>query len=63
MAAQEHAKNPLVEEKLDTIIELLRQLLALELSRSGVAKGTIGTHLHVAKSKVIEMLKGVSKEK
>jgi predicted transcriptional regulator len=49
----------MIEKKLDTVIQLLQQLLALELSRSGVTKEAIGKRLHVAKATVVEMLKGV----
>lgn len=50
-----------VEEKLDAIIGLLQYLVALELSQRGVPQSTIGKHLHVAKSTVVEMLRGVEK--
>ena len=52
-----------VEKKLNSIIELLQQLVALELSRNGVTQEIIGKRLHVAKNTVVEMLKGVKKEK
>jgi len=55
--------NHTIEEKLDVIIELLQNLLALELSKSGVTQADIGKRLHVAKATVVEMLKGVKKEK
>lgn len=58
--AQDNKK--MIEKKLDTLIELLQQLLALELSRSGVTQEVIGKRLHVAKATVVEMLKGVNKE-
>jgi predicted transcriptional regulator len=51
----------LASEQLDTIIHLLRYLVALELSKRGVPQSTIGKHLHVAKSAVVEMLRGVEK--
>ncbi len=54
--------NETVERKLDALIELMRLLLALELSRSGVSHGEIGKRLHTAKATVGEMLKGVKKE-
>jgi DNA-binding MarR family transcriptional regulator len=50
-----------IEKKLDIIIDLMQQLVALELSRKGVPQGEIGKHLHVAKSTVVKMLKGVKK--
>lgn len=49
--------------KLDTLIGLSRNLLALELWRGGASKEEIGKRLHVAKSVVVEMLRGVSREK
>jgi predicted transcriptional regulator len=49
------------DEKLDTIIDLLRYLVALELSERGVPQSVIGKHLHVAKSTIVEMLRGVEK--
>ena len=49
-------------QKLDFIIELLKQSLAIELYRSGASKDVIGKHLHVAKASVVKMLKGVSRE-
>jgi hypothetical protein len=48
--------------KLDLIIELLRQSLAIELYKSGASKDVIGRHLHVAKASVVKMMKGVNRE-
>jgi len=55
--------SEVIEPKLDTIISLLRQLLALELARSGVSKEAIGKQLHIAKATVVSMLKDIKKEK
>ena len=55
-------KDELIQKKLDTIIDLLRHLVALEFSERGVSRDIIGKRLHVAKSTVIEMLKGVKSE-
>jgi predicted transcriptional regulator len=55
-------KDELIQKKLDTLIELLRQLVALEFSTRGVSQDVIGKHLHVAKAKVGEMLKGIKNE-
>jgi len=55
--------NQIVEEKLDAIVELLQNLLALELSKGGVAQGEIGKRVHVSTAKVGEMLQGVKKDK
>lgn len=52
-----------IEKKLGVIVELLQNLLALELSKSGVEQSIIGKRLHVAKARVVEMLKGVKKDK
>ena len=55
--------NKVVEKKLDVVIELLRHILAFELSKSGVTQEVIGKRLHIAKATVVEMLKGVKNEK
>lgn len=55
--------NQRIEKKLDAVMELLQHLLALELSKSGVTQEVIGKRLHVAKATVVEMLKGLKKEK
>lgn len=49
-------------DKLDTIIELLKHILAIQLYRSGVPQDVIGKHLHIAKSSVVKMVKGAKKE-
>jgi predicted transcriptional regulator len=54
--------DELIQKKLDTIIELLRQLVALELSRRGASREVIGKRLHVATATVVNMLKGVKDE-
>ena len=54
--------DELIEKKLDTIIDLLRHLVALEFSKGGVSRDIIGKRLHVAKSTVVEMLKGIKSE-
>jgi hypothetical protein len=54
--------NEIIKNKLDTVVDLLQHLLAIELSKSGVDMGEIGKHLHIAKAKVVKMLKGVKKE-
>jgi predicted transcriptional regulator len=55
-------KEELLQKKLDTIIDLLRQVVALEFSRRGTSKQVIGKRLHIAKSAVVEMLKGIKTE-
>jgi Mn-dependent DtxR family transcriptional regulator len=54
--------DELIDKKLDTIIDLLRHLVALQLSKAGVSRDVIGKRLHVAKSTVVEMLKGIKSE-
>lgn len=53
----------ILEKKLDTAIGLLRQLVAIELARSGVPKQVIGKQIHVAKATVVKMLHGVKNQK
>jgi len=55
--------NDTLERRLDTVIELLRHLLVLELAQPGVTQEKIGKHLHIAKSSVVEMLSGIKKER
>ena len=55
--------NRAIAEKLDTVIELLRHSLALQLSKDGVPVKDIAKSLHVAKATVVNMLKGVRKAK
>jgi len=55
--------NQTIEKKLDVVIELLQHLVAVELTKSGVTQEVIGKRLHVAKATVVEMLKGVKKDK
>jgi predicted transcriptional regulator len=52
-----------LEKKLDTMIELLQHLLALELSKNAMSHDEIRKRLHVGKATVNNMLKGVKKEK
>ena len=51
-----------LDRKVDTAIELLQLMVAIELWKSGVTQEAIGKHLHVAKAKVGNMLKGVKRE-
>lgn len=52
-------ENALLEEKMDTVIGLLQQLLALELAREGTSKQAIAKHLRLAKATVVSMMMGV----
>jgi Mn-dependent DtxR family transcriptional regulator len=55
-------KDELIQKKLDTIIDLLRLIAALEFSKRGVPRETIGKRLHVATATVVQMLKGIKDE-
>ena len=50
-----------INKNLATIVELLRQLLAIELYKNNVPKDIIGKRLHVAKAAVVENVKGHKK--
>lgn len=52
------ATNTRQEEKLDTVIRLLKHLLALQLAQKGVKQQAIAKHLRVATATVNNMLKG-----
>ena len=54
--------DQVIEEKLDIVIDLLRNLLALELAKRGVSRSDIGKRLHVAKATAVKMLQGVKTE-
>ena len=55
--------SQIIEKKLDAMIELLQNLLALELSKNGVRQTEISKRLHVANLKVGKMLAGVKRAK
>ena len=55
--------DPVLEKKLDTVIDLLQNLLALELSKQALTRDEIRKRLHVGKGTVNTMLKGIGKEK
>ncbi len=54
--------DEVTQKKLDTIIDLLSNLLALELAEHGVSRGAIGKRLRVAKATAVKMLEGVKAE-
>lgn len=56
-------KNNKLEKKLDMAIELLRHNTAILLFRGGATQDNICKSLHIRKTKVVEMLKGVKKDK
>lgn len=51
-----------VEQKLDTIIELLKHLVAVELARGGVPQAKIAKRVKLATATVNKMLQGIKKE-
>lgn len=56
-------QREITQQKLDTIIQLLRHILAAQLYKHGVPQAEIAKHLHVATALVVKMLKGIKKEK
>jgi transposase len=52
-----------IEEKLDTIIELLKHLLAVELARGGVPQAQIAKRVKLATATVNKMLRGIKKDR
>ena len=52
-----------IEQRLDVLIDLTRQRLALELAKSGLKQTEIGKRLHIATKTVNGMLKGIEKSK
>jgi len=59
MKARGNGENAALERKLEAVIGLLQQLVALEMAREGTPKQTIAKHLRLAKATVVSMLKGV----
>lgn len=51
--------SKIIEQKLDTVIELLQNLVAVELANGGMPQQDIGKRIHVAKAAVGEMLRGL----
>jgi hypothetical protein len=54
--------NQIMEEKIETTIELLRILVTLNLSDKGVPSEIIAKALHIHKSRVLGFLTGVKKK-
>ena len=52
-----------IEKKLDTIIELLKHLVAVELARGGVPQTKIAKRVRLATGTVNKMLQGITKER
>jgi hypothetical protein len=59
MKSRDTGENAVLEKKLDTVIELLQYLVALDMAREGTPKQAIAKHLHLAKATVVSMLQGV----
>lgn len=55
--------NNVIEKKLDVLIEIMQQMLAIELSKQGMTHEEIRQRLHVGKATVNEILKGIKKDK
>jgi acetolactate synthase small subunit len=55
------ADRDIVEEKLDTLIDLMKQLVAVEMARSGVPRNVIAKRIKVANAKIGPMLEGIRK--
>ena len=56
-------ENNKLEKKLDTLIELSRHAIAVSLFRGGATQDDICKSLHLGKQTVVEMLRGVKKDK
>ncbi|MGD0551499.1 MAG: hypothetical protein ABSB25_02480 [Sedimentisphaerales bacterium] len=52
----------IIEKKLDEITRLLQYLVALELYKEQVPREMVREHLRVAKSTVVQILKGIEKK-
>ena len=59
MKSRGNTDSAALEQKLDVMIGLMRQLVALEMARGGTTQQVIAGHLHVSKTNVVAMLKGV----
>lgn len=53
--------HDVIEQKLDTIIELLKHSLAIQLAQSRVKQTVIAKHIRVANAKVGKLLQGVKR--
>jgi hypothetical protein len=56
------AKSDSVESKLDTLIDLTKHLIVIELARGGVPQNQIAKHVRLQAARVNKMLKGVKKQ-
>lgn len=51
----------IIAEKLDKIVELLKHSIVVQLYNSGASQDQIKTSLHMGKSVVNKMVKGIKK--
>ena len=56
-------KNQPDSEKFDTVITLLNHLLAIQLYKSGATMDEICKNLHIRKTTVVTMLRGVKRRR
>ncbi|MCX6723686.1 MAG: hypothetical protein NT155_00750 [Candidatus Staskawiczbacteria bacterium] len=56
-------ENSKLEEKVEILVELTRHNLVLSLFMSGATQDDICKSLHMSKTKVVDMLKGVKRDK
>ncbi|WP_426609505.1 hypothetical protein [Bradyrhizobium sp. McL0616] len=59
MKPRGNGENAATQQKLDVVIELMQRLVAIEMARGGTTQQVIAQHLHVSKTNVVAMLKGV----
>jgi hypothetical protein len=55
------ANREAIEAKLDTLTDLMKQLVAVEMARSGVPRNVIAKRIKVANAKIGPMLEGIRK--
>ena len=54
-------QDTVIEQKLDSVIDLLKHLVALELAKEGLSKQAIAKQISVAKATVVKMTRGVKR--
>lgn len=52
------SESALIAEKLDVVIALLQQIVAMQMAEKGMSRSSIAKKLHLAKATVVDMLKG-----
>jgi hypothetical protein len=53
----------IISKKLDGVTGLLKQLIAINLYKENVPMGLIAKNLHISTTNVVQMLKGIKKDK